>query len=62
MASNSISFFLILFIYYFISDCAESLLLRELFSNCSKWGLLSSCCEHTSGCGGSSPYGAHALG
>ena len=33
-------FFLILFIYCFISDCAESLLLRELFSTCSSGG----CC------------------
>ena len=55
-------FFLILFIYYFISDCAESLLLQELFSNCSKRGLLSSCCEQTSRRAGFSPHGARALG
>ena len=30
---------------YFIFDCAESLLLHELFSSCGEWGLLSRCVQ-----------------
>ena len=54
-------FFIILFIY-FIFCCAGFLLLRGLFSNCSKQGLVSSCDRQASQCSGFSYCRAQALG
>ena len=46
--------------YLFIFGYTGSLLPRGLFSPCSKWGLLSSCGEQASHCGGFSCCGAWA--
>ena len=54
--------FLNYFIYLFSFGWAGTLLLRRLFSSCSKQGLLSSCGVQASHCSGFSHCGTWALG
>ena len=49
-------------IILFISGCAGSSLLCELFSSCGEWGLLSTCSAWASHCGGFSSCRARPLG
>ena len=52
----------IIVIYLFVFGCAGSSLLCRPLSSCGEQGLLSSCSEWASHCGGVSSCGAQALG